>query len=67
MGFDWPPREDGEVAEEETKEVEDIMRSFADWMYRQLEDQHNYYFSDECVDERLREDNMSFRKDGSII
>lgn len=67
MDFAWPACEDDEVAAEETKEVEDIMRAFADWMYRQLEDQYNYYFSDEYVDERLREDGIRFHKDGSII
>lgn len=41
------------------------LRSFADWIYRQLETENDYLLSDECLDQRLVD--LSFDEDGDII
>jgi hypothetical protein len=46
-------------------EVTQLMRSFADWIYKQLEAEYDYLCSDDCVDERLAEE--SFDEDGEIV
>lgn len=43
----------------------DLMRAFADWIYRSLERESEYLTSDECIDERLH--NKTFDEDGDII
>lgn len=43
----------------------DLMRAFADWIYRSLERESEYLTSDECIDERLRDE--TFDEDGDII
>lgn len=42
-----------------------LMRAFADWIYRSLECESEYLTSDECIDERLRDE--TFDEDGDII
>lgn len=42
-----------------------LARRFADWIYSQLEAEDEYLNSDECVDERLADD--EFDEDGSIV
>ena len=37
----------------EACEIRDCMRSFADWIYAQLEKEHDYLCSNECVDENI--------------
>ena len=54
-----------DVEEDVCKEVTQLMRDFADWMYKELEAQHDWYFSDECVDECLADED--FDEDGDII
>ena len=58
--------EDGLDAETE-QEFTEIFRSFADWMYRDLEAQYNSYFEDSYIDEQIHEEGISFARDGSII
>lgn len=63
--------EDGDYAntqqnQEDDLELQSIMRAFADWMYRQLEDQYNWYFSDEYVDEQIMNEDLNFNQDGSL-
>jgi len=43
----------------------DLMRAFADWIYRSLERESEYLTSDEYIDERLRDE--TFDEDGDII
>lgn len=38
---------------DEACEVRDCLRRFADWIYAQLEKEHDYLVSDECVDESI--------------
>lgn len=44
----------------------DVLRRFADWIYRQLESQYDYLLSNECIDEQLC-DGRLFDADGVII
>jgi len=43
----------------------DIFRRFADWIYKNLEAEHDYLTSDEVVDDRLAEE--EFDEDGDVI
>ena len=47
--------------EEDTR---DILREFADWIYRHLESEYEYRMSDENVDESLRINEYEFDEDG---
>jgi hypothetical protein len=46
-------------------DVTQLMRDFADWIYKNLEAEHDYLTSDECIDERLAEE--KFDADGDMI
>lgn len=47
--------------------LKELMESFAAWIYKQLEGQHDYLTSDECVAERLSESDLKFDEDGCMI
>lgn len=59
--------EHNEVGEELETDVTQLMRDFADYIYKQLEAQHNYLTSDEYIDERLGEDDALYDEDGDTI
>jgi hypothetical protein len=42
-----------------------LMRDFADWIYKQLSAENDYYWSDEYVEERLADE--SFDEEGNVI
>lgn len=44
--------------------VRDLLRAFADWIYRQLESQWEYLHSAEAVDESIRCNEYTFTADG---
>lgn len=48
-------------------ELTACMREFADWIYDQLEAEHDYFTSDEVVADRLRGDGAVFDEDGDMI
>ena len=48
------------------EDILDIMRSFADWIYSQLEKEYEYIMSDENVDENIRCNEYEFDEDGDI-
>lgn len=48
------------------EDIRDIMRKFADWIYRQLESEYEYRMSDENVDESIRCNEYEFNEDGHI-
>jgi len=56
--------DDRHIAHEERIAVK-AMEDLASWMYRQIEGQYNYFFSNEYIDEQL--DDQLFDKTGSII
>lgn len=44
-----------EVGEPDEDRFRKLMNDFADWIYKQLEAEHDWLYSDECVDEQLRD------------
>lgn len=52
--------------DQRTEEVfTELMRDFADWIYRQLENEYNYQTSDEVADEALLANGYTFLADGT--
>jgi len=51
----------------EEEGIDQVMRDFADWMYRQLESEYEYQMSNEVVDECIRINEYEFNDDGSIF
>lgn len=47
--------------------VRDALRSFADWIYKQLEKEHDYQNSDECIDENILANEYEFDENGKRI
>ncbi len=56
-----------EVGEPDENEFQDAMQDFADWIYRQLDDENDHFHSDEYVDEQLSESDCMFDESGAII
>lgn len=54
-----------DVTDEAEKQLTDLMRRFADWIYAQLEAEDEYLNSDERVDECLADD--EFDEDGDVV
>lgn len=48
-------------------EFQNLTRSFADWIYNQLEAEYNYLASDEHLNEVLPESHLRFDEDGSTL
>ncbi len=48
-------------------EISQLMRDFADWIYRQLESEYEFTMSDENVDESIKCNGYEFDEDGKII
>ena len=46
------------------EELTQLLRDFADWIYKQLESEHDYRMSDECVDEDIQANEYEFDEDG---
>ena len=46
--------------------MRDALRSFADWIYRQLEKEYEFNMSDENVDESIRINEYEFDETGAI-
>jgi len=44
-----------------------LMRDFADWMYKSLEEEWDYRLSDECIDEYLKDGDYEFDEDGELV
>lgn len=53
-----------DVSAEIEEEITRLLRMFADWIYRQLEAEHDYQVSDECVDENIRCNDYEFSENG---
>lgn len=61
---DWRGGREKEVDAEVEKEVLELMRDFAEWIYRGLEDEYNYRQSDEAVDESMDANEYEFTAEG---
>ena len=44
--------------------VGQAMKDFADWMLKQMSDDWQYQYSDECVDEGIMSNEYTFDEDG---
>jgi len=53
-----------EVPEDDDKALLDLMRDFADWIYKGLRAEYDYRLSDENVDESIRANEYTFRENG---
>jgi len=49
------------------EDIRQPLRDFADWIYKQLEQEHDYLLSDEVVDESIVANEYEFNADGSIF
>ena len=47
--------------------IQEAMKDFADWIYRQLETEYNFQMSDECIDETIIANEYKFDEDGDMI
>jgi hypothetical protein len=54
-----------DTATEDT--LAELLRDFMHWIYRQLEREHDYIMSDECVDESILANEYTFDEDGHRI
>ena len=51
-----------------TKAFIQLMRDFADWIYKEIEADYDYITSDEAINERLTEDgDYEFTEEGEMI
>jgi hypothetical protein len=68
MAVDVSDKETGNGVNYDTEEaLRDILRSFADWIYKRLEEEYNYLQSDEQVDESIRANEYEFDEDGCRV
>ena len=58
-------QDDSEPSDHDQRELTDIIEHFAHWMYKQLDDESNYRYSDEYVDECLED--LTFDEEGALI
>ena len=62
---------DSDIYYNDLSEAEDniteALRDFANWMYKQLENEYDYRMSDENVDESIIINEYSFTSDGEIV
>ena len=71
MVFGWYEVESLEFNEDDVdlteiqNDIEGCLRRFASWIYKQLETQHDWLYSDECVDQYL--EGEIFDEDGNVI
>jgi len=66
-GWDDDPEDNYPALEALETEVTDLMRDFADWIYKQLETEYDYLCSDEYVNEHLEDGDDLFDEDGLQI
>lgn len=62
--------DDDDADDPESSDVEQLtqlMRDFADWIYSQLEAEHDYLTSDEYIDENLLDGDNEFDELGTLI
>ena len=52
------------LADEDADGLQQLMRDFANWIYRQLEKEYNYQSSDETIDDNIRANEYTFTENG---
>lgn len=63
----WDYSADGYPSIDTQDEVEQLIRDFADWIYRQLEKEYEYQNSDEAIDESIECNGYEFNDQGELI
>lgn len=61
--YDDPYKDIGSAEDE----IRDVLRSFADWIYNQLETEYNCLMSDEQIEEAIKANGYEFDESGKII
>ena len=59
--------EEVDITAAEEKEITKCLRDFADWIYKRLEDEHDYRNADEQIDESIKANDPDFEEDGSLV
>ena len=49
------------------EEITQLMRDFADWIYRQLVSEYDYQTSDDAVEEAIRANEYEFDEEGGLV
>jgi hypothetical protein len=60
----WRNPDDRDVSADTEKALTRLLRDFADWIYRQMEAEHDYQMSDEVVDETISANEYEFTESG---
>lgn len=59
--------EGDELDTETCDEFRDLMRDFANWIYKSLEEEYDYRLSDEAIDETIEANEYEFDEDGARV
>lgn len=62
---DVPDNDEVEVAEEDCTTMKEQMRRFADWIYKQLNEQNDYLHSEENIADVMAANEYTFEEDGT--
>lgn len=52
---------------ESESDITELLRDFANWIYSQLEKEHDYQCSDEAIEENINANDYEFNEDGKIV
>ena len=66
MQIDVERVDDRPVSDADVETVRELMRDFADWIYRRLEREYEYRHSDDVVDEDIRANEYEVDEDGNL-
>jgi len=64
MSVDVSRYDDKETTCEQDEAIRDLMRDFANWIYKQLDAENDYLYSEENVDESIEANDYEFYEDG---
>lgn len=69
FAFNYPEltEEDEDMLARYEDDISQALRDFADWIYKNLEQEYDYLMSDECVDEALISYECEYDEDGEEI
>ena len=64
MDIDVDRADSVDMSDDDIETVKDLLRDFADWIYRSLEREYEYQNSDEVIDENIRANEYEFTEEG---
>lgn len=64
MNIDVERTDGNPVSDEDTETLSELLRDFADWIYRSLEREYEFQNSDEVIDENIRANEYEFNEEG---